>query len=224
MKAYEYTTADAASKSALVEWLFESHVCSETRVLPDGCKDFILKENSAADAAWFISDLNDSSYVVKSTAGERMRGIRLRPGVVLNHTQLRSWLKVNSPASLFGSDQLDEFCIQPDNVADALECLASGQLAVTCVANELGVSQRSLQRLIKKNTGRTPLFWLSLARIRRAGRYLASSNSLGDTAIEAGFSDQAHMSREMKKWFGQTPNQIRADEQMVSLLFEASYG
>lgn len=223
-KAYEYSTVDAVSNYALTEWTFEPSTESESRVLPDGCKDFIVTEKIDSEPTWFVSDLSNAAFSVTSSAGERMRGIRLQPGVSIKDQQLSSWLQSNPIDSLFSSDQLDEFCLFSSNVGDALTCLASGKRNVSCVAKDLGVSIRSLQRLLKSHTGQSPQFWLSLARNRKAGRYVATEGSLCEIAVDAGFSDQAHMSREMKKWFGQTPNQIRADQQTAALLFESGYG
>ncbi len=223
MNAYQYTTERLVSKYALSEWTFKSFRTCETRVLPDGCRDFIVKTGDNNQTAWFVSELIDASYTVQSSAGEELRGIRLRPGVHLQQDQLASWLEGKAITDLFDSDRLDEFCIQSDNLKDALACLASGMSTVSCVAKELGVSHRSLQRLVKSGTGQTPSFWFSLARVRRAGQRLRNTPSLSDLAVEFGFSDQAHMNREMKKWFCSTPNQIRANEELNSLLLESGF-
>jgi len=125
---------------------------------------------------------------------------------------------------LFGSNRIDEFCTKPENLTEALNCLASDKRTVLCAANELGVSLRSLQRLVRTGTGQTPVFWLSLARIRKAGRLLVKDKKLTDVAIETGFSDQAHMNREMKRWFGKTPNQVKSDPDLLNAVVESGYG
>lgn len=224
MNPYDYFAQKPVSRCALAEWTFESYLNCETKVLPDGCRDFILKEGDECDSSWFVSELSHSSYVVQTSGGEKIRGIRLQPGVDIRQAQLDSWLQANQASALFGSDQIDEFCIKSDSLTEALACLASRKSTISCVAKELGVSHRSLQRLVRSGTGQTPFFWFSLARARRAGRCLLEFNSISDTALETGFSDQAHMNREMKKWFRRTPKQIRTDEEMMSGLLESGYG
>lgn len=224
MNPYKYTAKDVVSKYALTEWIFESYKSCETCVLPDGCRDFIVQECAEFGSTWFVSDLSHSAYKVPTSAGMRMSGIRLQPGVEIRLSQMNSWLQGRNPAAFFGSDQLDEFCIKTENLTDALDCLASGKRTVLCVARELGVSLRSLQRLVKSDTGQTPQYWFSLARVRKAGRSLINYNSLSDAAIDTGFADQAHMNREMKKWFRRTPYQIKTDTEMLDLMFESGYG
>ncbi len=224
MKSYEYITREAESSLVLADWTFDSYTGCESWVLPDGCRDIIVQESSDRNANWFISELSVSAYKVPTAAGIRMRGIRLKPGIEILQSQLNVWLDCRHPSELFVLDQIDEFCVENKNLADSLDCLSSGKRTVLCVAKDLGVSLRTLERLVRSSTGQTPYYWFSLARIRLAGRSLVNGNSLSDVAIENGFSDQAHMNREMKKWFKLTPNQIRANAEMHSLLHEKGYG
>lgn len=224
MKPFSYSANNSKSRYALTEWTFESYLNCETYVVPDGCRDFILLKNTKQCGDWFISDLSEIPYCVSTAAGSHISGIRLQPGVELCLDNLSDWLHGKDPALLFGSDQIDEFCTRAPNLAEALDCLASGKRTVHCAAKELGVSLRSLQRLVKTGTDQTPYFWFSLARIRKAGRSLIEDRKLSDIAIEYGFSDQAHMNREMKGWFGKTPNQIKSDPEFLSIISESGYG
>jgi len=224
MKPFSYTSKKSESSFALAEWSFDSYIDCETYVLPDGCVDFIYQGAATQGGAWFISELSQAAYSVSTTADSKILGIRFQPGVELKLSELSSWLQGREPEMLFGSDQVDEFCTKSDNLTDALNCLASGKRTVLYVANDLGVSLRSLQRLVRTGTGQTPYFWFSLARIRKAGRLLLEDKNLVDIAIETGFADQAHMNREMKRWFGKTPNQVRSDPDILDTIVEPGYG
>ncbi|MEM9450638.1 MAG: helix-turn-helix domain-containing protein [Cyanobacteria bacterium P01_E01_bin.6] len=224
MEPYVYTSKESVAGSALTEWIFEPQEFCKTRVIPDGCRDFILQADSEENYTWFISDLSQSTYTVTASADKRMRGVRLQPGIEIRLTDLVSWLQNKHPTALFGSDQIDEFCVRSKQLTVALDCLASGIPTVQCAAKDLGISVRSLQRIIKSGTQRSPHFWLSLARIRRTARSLGHYDSLSDAASAFGFSDQAHMTREMKTWFNTTPNQIKADDEILALLYEPGYG
>jgi len=153
-----------------------------------------------------------------------MRGVRLYPGVQIRHAEINSWLYGRNPADLFESDQLDEFCVRSENLSSALECIASGMPSVLAVAKELGISLRTLERCVKSGTGESPYYWFSLARARRAGRSLEKTGGLSVAAFEAGFADQSHMTREMRKWFKCTPAQLKIDKHLLGILAEPGYG
>lgn len=224
MTHYDYTYRDSQSTLMMSEWTFRSYETCRTDVLPDGCRDIIVEECVGQAPILFISELSQSTYTVSTSGGARIRGIRLRPGIQIQQAELRSWLQDRHPAEIFDTDKVSEFCVKLDNLSDALECLASGKQTVLDTAKELGVSLRTLERLIKSGTGRSPYFWFSLARIRKTARLLYEAESLGMAALDAGFTDQSHMNREMKRWFRKTPFQIISDDYIRSTLLEAGYG
>ena len=86
----------------------------------------------------------------------------------------------------------------------ALQALAD-ERDLRRVQRQLGVSERSLQRLVSAATGRPPLYWKRLARLRRAARALGSESPLTALAADHGFADQAHMNLEFQRWMGLTP-------------------
>ena len=91
-------------------------------------------------------------------------------------------------------------------------------------AGALGVSTRTLQREVKKQTGVSPLFWMSLARVRRAGRSLNEKSSAAETAVSCGYSDQAHLCRDIRRWFGVTPTCLANHAALLSQLDQTGYG
>jgi len=219
-----YTSEPACSASALAQWNFYTRQALTSLVLPDGCRDFIVKQHPDSGQTYFVSDLSVSSFSVFSLPNTRMRGIRLRPGVQIDQNRLNQWLCSNNLEKLFLKDQIDEFCFQNACLAEALDCIESDITSVSSVAKQLGISTRSLQRLIKTQTGMTPTFWLALARARKTARALLVSNDLNDVAFNFSFADQAHMSREIKRWFNLTPLQIKSSKDMGALLTEQGYG
>jgi len=222
--AYFYSSSLTTAEASLSEWRFISHVHCDSVVVADGCRDLIVCENDRGDVDWFISHRSDSSYRVSSDAGVRMRGLRLLPGVSLCTDQLARWLQSNSIESVFIGDQIDEFCVRPADLLSALDCLASGVPDVRTAAHELGYSVRTLQRLVKAGTGNSPHAWLSLARARKAARSLINYPQLGEAAIACGYADQAHMSREMRKWFGESPQRLKNNTELNALLREPGFG
>lgn len=81
------------------------------------------------------------------------------------------------------------------------------------------VSERTAQRRVVQATGLTPVLIRQIARARRAVRLLRSGGAIVEVAHAAGYFDQAHLTRSLQRFVGQTPLQIaRADEQL-SLLY-----
>lgn len=70
-------------------------------------------------------------------------------------------------------------------------------------------SVRTSQRQFKKFTGLTPKQIQQASRVDHALTLLGTDLNLTQIALECGFSDQAHMSRELKRLVGLTPTQAR---------------
>jgi len=220
-----YESLISSANSAVAFWSFYARENCNTKVIPDGCRDIIVVEKSDLKSPiWFVSELSDSIYDVDSCAGDKMRGIRLEPGTQIDQLALNQWAKTRSIDELFIGDQIDEFCERSTSLVGALQCLCNNEIdSVQKAAHELGVSPRTLQRLIKSETQRTPCFWLSLARARQAVKALYKFDLLIDVAFACNFSDQAHMAREMKRWFDLSPSQIKRSPELLSLLSEPGY-
>jgi AraC-like DNA-binding protein len=82
---------------------------------------------------------------------------------------------------------------------------------VAAIAADLGFAERSLHRHCLHDFGYGPK---TLARIRRFQRFMTLAANgraagLGDLAFAAGYADQAHMSREVRRLAGQTPAAVR---------------
>lgn len=79
------------------------------------------------------------------------------------------------------------------------------------IENQIPISLRQIERRFKSQVGFTPKYYQRLMRIRAAIQ-LIKQNPLAhlvDLAIEAGFSDQAHMNREFRQLAGMTPKQYQ---------------
>lgn len=88
--------------------------------------------------------------------------------------------------------------------------LARGE-AVRAVAERLGASQRRFSRTFTNEVGLTPKQFTRLARFRRALAAIRAQprRDLTEVALEAGFFDQAHLTREFRAFGGLTPSAYR---------------
>jgi AraC-like DNA-binding protein len=79
---------------------------------------------------------------------------------------------------------------------------------------------RSMQRHFLRATGITRSTVLQIERARHATNLLRQGVSILDTVYEAGYFDQAHLTRSLKILIGQTPVQIQHAEQQLSFLYK----
>ncbi|MFT6447596.1 MAG: hypothetical protein ACJA1J_003869 [Sulfitobacter pontiacus] len=70
------------------------------------------------------------------------------------------------------------------------------------------VSDRTVQRRMLRATGLQPGLFRQIERAKRAAELLTSGKSILDVVDAEGFSDQAHLTRSLRRFFGCTPKQI----------------
>ena len=81
---------------------------------------------------------------------------------------------------------------------------------IASYAEEAGISENYLSRLVKQSTGRSVGAWIDIVRIQRAKRLLASTDyPIIDIAASVGVEDQSYFSRLFKKETGMTPSAFR---------------
>jgi len=88
--------------------------------------------------------------------------------------------------------------------------------------DEHALSQRSAQRHFLQATGMSQATLRQIERARHATNLLRRGVSIGDTVHEAGFFDQAHLTRSLKQLIGLTPAKIAREEQQLSFLYNTA--
>ncbi len=83
-------------------------------------------------------------------------------------------------------------------------------------------SRRTAQRRFLQATGLTHSAARQIDRARHATNLLKQGFSILDTVCEAGYFDQAHLTRSLKRWIGQTPAQIIRGEVQLSFLYNTT--
>lgn len=84
------------------------------------------------------------------------------------------------------------------------------------------LSTRSAQRRFLRATGLTHSAFRQIERARHATNLLTQGVGIVDAVHEAGYFDQAHLSRSVKRLIGQTPGQIIRGETQLSLLYKTA--
>ena len=73
---------------------------------------------------------------------------------------------------------------------------------------ETGLCRRSIERRVRRATGLTLGAIRQIERARKAAELLDRGATILDAGMSAGYADQAHLTRSLKRFMGQTPAQI----------------
>jgi AraC family transcriptional regulator len=93
---------------------------------------------------------------------------------------------------------------------EARRALEREAMPIMLLARRIGIHPVHLARRFRARFGMSPTEYRTRMRARRAARALLDSESaLADIALEAGFSDQPHMSRGVRSFTGMTPRALR---------------
>lgn len=88
------------------------------------------------------------------------------------------------------------------------------------VADRLGFSDRQLRRIIDEDLGMPFRRYVLWRRLRIAALQVHGGADLTTAAIEAGFSDSAHLSRVFRQMFGMTPSEVLPHLQVTDLALD----
>lgn len=198
-------------------------------VLPDGCRDLILRISDDAPAELFLTSLDSAPRMVNTSSTTRYVGLRFRPGTRFTwegkKADVENDMALYEQHELIGKwvarvlrrpEQADELLLDAaEQWTTPADCLGSEFIQALHQghhdSSSFAISERQLRRHIVAQTGRPPAFWRQLHRARLAARDIMSGASpLAVVANDSGYADQAHLSREMRRWFGVTPGQLRA--------------
>lgn len=80
---------------------------------------------------------------------------------------------------------------------------------VEAVAARLGIRRRSLEQGFRHYVGIPPGTVARIARFQRGAGMLAGEVALGRTAVECGYADQPHLTRDVRAMSGCTPAELR---------------
>jgi AraC-like DNA-binding protein len=168
-------------------------------------------------------------------AGGEWLGIRFRLGTFMPQFPVRRLLDGNDvtlPDRSGGAFWLDGSTWEYPSFENA-ELFVARLARSGLVARDLGVSAalrgerkplslRSAQRHFLRATGMTHSTFRQIERARYAASLLRDGAPILDTVHDAGFFDQAHLTRSLKRLIGQTPRKIMRREAQLSFLYKTT--
>jgi AraC-like DNA-binding protein len=108
----------------------------------------------------------------------------------------------------------------------AMRLCAEPGVEIEVLADEQHVSRRQLERDFSHWIGTSPRHLSQVARVQAVSRRAGAGASLADAAVDAGFFDQAHMSRVVRRLTGLTPKQFASSQRspMAPAFRRATHG
>jgi AraC-like DNA-binding protein len=210
--------------AGLVRCVWEREVIADgtVPVLPDGCIDLVVREEGVVIAG---PDTRPAPTAVR--AGERIQGLRFRPGAagaalgVPAHElrDLRVALadvwgpRAGEPPDLEAlGAAIARRAAPPDRAVLAAAALLARRpdAQVPAVAAHVGLSERQLRRRFADGTGLAPKAFARVARFQRALALARGGVALARVAADAGYADQAHLTREVRTLAGRPPSALAA--------------
>ena len=111
--------------------------------------------------------------------------------------------------------------VQAD-VREHIEALAGGEArSIDDLAARAGTSSRTIGRRFERACGLTAGEVIRIQRFGRARAAIKAGAALSDAAADAGYADQAHMTRDFRRLAGATPRPVR-DPAVFDVFYAAS--
>jgi AraC-like DNA-binding protein len=200
---------------------------ASVRVMPDACSDLIWRAGHGA----FVAGPDTGAWLSSAPAGSVLVGARFRAGAggaalgtplseLLNQRvdlgELQPRLAEQLQPDLSPDAALQRLIAVTSKLAQtpdpaihaAVSRLADPRARVETLADELGFSERQLRRRFHASVGYGPK---TLQRVLRFRRFLAHAEAGGDlarAALDAGYADQAHLTRDCARLSGLTPSRL----------------
>ncbi|WP_276480487.1 helix-turn-helix domain-containing protein [Paraflavitalea pollutisoli] len=117
---------------------------------------------------------------------------------------------------------LQQLHIQGSPVDDAVDMILArnGMVAVSDIRENLGMGERQLERLFKKQVGLTPKYFARIIRFSTIFRLIEKGDSSwAGLAYESGYYDQAHFIRNFQAFTGEDPSRYGFDEKTMANFF-----
>lgn len=227
------TFEDRPSDSPLVERVWRSHsdragtfhsmaACNwgmvvtrlrgQTYLTVRGPETIATTADCPAEGEWFGIHFKLGTFMPLLPAGM----LRDRNDVTLPAATGRAFQLHGSAWEYPGYDNAETFV---KRLAKRGLVVADAHVEAALRGDPVGLAPRSTQRRFVRATGMTHGTIRQIERARHATGLLRAGSSILDVVCEAGYFDQAHLTRSLRRFVGQTPTQIARADAQLSLLY-----
>ncbi|MFJ8629457.1 helix-turn-helix domain-containing protein [Streptomyces sp. NPDC093568] len=213
----------ASRLSGAVVWTNTSSDTATGRVLPDGCMDLLWH-----DGRLLVAGPDTRAYVTEGERGS-WAGVRFFPGTAPGflgvpahelrdlRVDLAELWPVSEVRRLNGRIEaaddpvgaLEDVAVEcaagaepPDPALRRVVAALDAGRPVAATADELGLGARQLHRRCLSAFGYGPKTLARILRLQRALALARGGAGFADTAVRAGFADQAHLARDVRELAG----------------------
>jgi len=95
-----------------------------------------------------------------------------------------------------------------NNSIEYIQDMVESNISLDDLAANVSLSKYHFIRIFKKHIGITPHNYIIASKVQKAKTKIIQGESLIDTSISLGFSDQSHFIRNFKKVYGYTPKKL----------------
>lgn len=121
------------------------------------------------------------------------------------HSLIRSAIQVQSPGDFIS------LRMEIDRAVEFIHLKLGEKITLKQMARTAGMSESNFTRVFHKETGLSPLAYLSRTRLEKARKLLAADlRPITEIALECGFGNPGYFSERFLKKFGITPSEYRA--------------
>jgi len=187
----------------------------QVRLTLRGPETKVTSEDCPADGEWLAIRFKLGTFMPKLP----MARLIDRNDVDLPGLSLRSFWLDNAAWEYPDFDNAESFVAR---LAKTGVIARSGAVAAALQGDPGALSRRSAQRHFLQATGMSHRTYRQIERARHATNLLKRGVSILDTVHEAGYFDQAHLTRSLKRLVGQTPAKIMRGEEQLSFLYKTA--
>ncbi len=216
-----FTYIEKPSDSPFVDVFWETHDQTDgTYLAPaDGCWDMIFTTTKNGETIVRLSGPSITPTPVHYKKSNHNVGLRLRQGAFFTHVPVSEVVDrtevlpmLSGQTFLLGGHVLE---VPTYKTLDAfvVDLEAKGLISEDPIVKaalegtKFGASQRSLQRRFGRTVGVNPAYIAQIERAWQAVHLLKQGKAITEVADELGYSDQAHLNRNLKRITGFTPRQ-----------------
>ncbi|MBB5850939.1 DUF6597 domain-containing transcriptional factor [Amycolatopsis umgeniensis] len=215
---YRETTAPGELEG-VVRCRWEDTGRAPKRIVPDGCVDLVESGGEV-----FVAGPDTTAWTWETPPGVRARGVRFAPGrahdvLGLGADELRDqrvplrdlWGKEGELLAervLRGAASLSDVVAErrtgrgDREIAELIARLDRGVPRVSAALAPFSTGERQLRRRFTLAVGYGPATYLRVTRFQRAIGLAGKAPDLASLAFEAGYADQAHLSRDCREFAG----------------------
>jgi Helix-turn-helix domain len=195
--------------------LVVSRVAGQATVTVRGPETRAREVHCPADGEWFAIRFKAGTFMPQWPVGSLLDG----KDVTLPRVNAHSFLLNGAAWDYFDFDNAEVFVAR---LAKAGLIVRDCAVAAALQGEPQALSQRSAQRHFVHATGMSWGTLRQIERARQATNLLRQGVSISDTVHEAGFFDQAHLTRSLTRLIGLTPARIARQKQQLSFLYKTS--